>query len=223
MLKPIINKKTDILFIPLNPSEESSKQGHYFAANEVFWNSLKLSNLIKANLTKIGFINLKNKNSFIIKIENQFADLVVFKQSKKNYRGLVFSINDLASDIICSVSQKVNISYQHIQNTLKVLKDLNPKFAIIMHRKVRDDFIFKLRKDLINKFREKEFEKWADKRNEFNKINSHLNPDWGPFGKVITGLNTSFFCIPFPSTQNGSFEQNISYWKKFKEFIDSGE
>lgn len=223
MLKPITNDnlKTDILFIPLNPAEESSDQGHYFVANIIFWTSLKKSELIKTNLTRIGYTNKKDKNSFLIKIEGRFADVVVFKESSKNYNNLVFSINDLATDIVCSNSPKVKITPKHIQDMLKLLKELNPKFAVIMHRKVRDEFLFGFRKDLLNSFVEKEFEKWIEKRIEFNKINTRLTLDWGPFGKVISGLNTSFFCIPFPSTQNGTPEQNILYWKQFREFIDN--
>lgn len=222
MLKPITNDelKTDILFIPLNPAEESSHQGHYFAANEIFWKSLKEAQLINTHYTKIGYKNLKGKDAFLIKIEGRYVDTVVFKESSKNYNNLVFSISDLASDIVCSDSLKVRVTNKHIQDLLQLLKEKSPKYAVLMHAKVKDKFLFSFRNDVINKFNEDEFEKWSDKRIGFNRINPKLGIDWGPFGKVIFGLDTSFFCIPFPSTQHSTLEQNILYWKQFREFID---
>lgn len=222
MLHPITNedKKTDILFIPLNPSEESSAQGHYFAANEIFWFSLKKSGLIKTNLTRVGFKNRKGKDDFLIKIEGRYADTVIFKESSKNYNNFIFSINDLAPDVVCSKGEKVIITNKHILDMYELIKKLNPNIAVVMHRKVRDEFLFSFRNDIFKRFNVTEFQNWAENRNKFKEINSQLKLEWGPFGKVIPGLETTFFCIPFPSTQNGTPEQNIQYWKVFKEFVD---
>lgn len=222
MLKPILNedKKIDILFIPLNPAEESSEQGHYFAANEIFWPSLKESKLINAHFTRVGYENKKGKNSFLFKIENRFADTVIFKESLKNLNNLVFSICDLAPDVVGSKGAKVIITQKHVKDMFDLISRLIPKIAVVMHARVRDEFLFSFRNDVFKKFNEEEFQNWTEHRNKFKEINPQLTLDWGPFGKVIPGIETTFFCIPFPSTQNGTLEQNVQYWKSCKEFID---
>ena len=42
----------------------------------------------------------------------------------------------------------------------------------------------------------------------------------GSYGKIIRDLDTRFFSIPFPTTQNGSYEDNKNYWKELKKYID---
>jgi len=234
-LKPIINNNTDILFIPLNPAPISDDFSHYFSHNKVFWLSLQRSKLISATIQYVEeYSNLKKKDLPILKIENNFADVAAFKKNTYNYKELIFSIRDLAPDIVHAKSEKVRITTNHCSQLLEVIKSLEPKFAVIMHSKVRNELFKYLKSTEIDKensvfqivskenvyFNFKEQESTNENREELSKKMSRFGDSNGPYGKIIKNLDTLFFSIPFPSTQNGSQAENEEYWKSLKKYID---
>ncbi len=212
MLKPILHDKTDILFIPLNPGEESSRLGHYFAANDVFWKSIQIAGFFKSGICLSEYTNGKGKKDYKVLIDDNYADEVVFRTNKKNYNSFFFGVHDLAHDIVDSKSTNVKVTSQHINHMRNQLKKLNPKFAIIMSREVKDKLMVPMRERWNSEFNRDEYNRWSVARKDFRKIKEKMKEDWGPWGRVINDLDTYFFCIPFPSTQFGSRNQHFDFW-----------
>jgi hypothetical protein len=228
-LTPLINKKTDILFIPLNPPNGSAKVGHYFAENNIFWDSLYLSDLINEPPAYVRFVTPDNCNFIVAKIKDKFADEQIFKTRLYNYKYFGFSIHDIAPDFVCSESKKVHPQTYHFKILMDLLDKLKPKFAIIMHQKVRDEFLLEYtQKPILNvekqkfiiRFDKEIFEKYIGERKKMNDKNPNFGSHNGPYGRILKDLSTNFFSIPFPSIRNGIQADHTDFWKCFKNFID---
>ena len=209
-LTPIINPNTDILFRPLNLADSSSDEGHYFAFNKLFWSTLQRSKLINVSLTLIDSV-YKGKKKTLVKINGKYADDIIFKRNDFNYNNLVFSIRDLAPDIISSKSSAVKITYQHNSELLNILNQIKPKIALLLHSKVRNKFLSFLEN--------KTFSYNYEASNSYSKVRE---VNVGPYGKLINELDIFFYCIDFPSNYNNNLETDSYFqqWKSFRSFLD---
>jgi hypothetical protein len=218
-LEPFIDDNTNILFIPLNPSEDSNEKEHYFACNNIFWSSLKKSKLI--NVKEYFRVQTTMKNGepkFLIKIDNSYADLAIFKNTGRTYNNIIFGIRDLFPEVVCSNSSEVRVKRNHITDMLKIIENLKPNIALLMHGKVRDKLLF--HHNLIGiKFNSEEYFRWESQREEYKRITPRMQ-NFGAMGKVFDKISTFFYSIPFPCDRNGTPEQNAKYWELFKNFID---
>lgn len=221
MLSPIVNNNTDILFIPLNPSKESSRLGHFFAANELFWATMHTAGFFKASIFLKQYANEERIKKYLVLIQNQYADEVIFKTHTKNFRDNIYSIHDLVPDFVSSNSNDVKISSYHILNIFQVIKELNPRFVIIMHEMVKKRLLVSSRDNSKLDFNNQEYQKWATSRKEFHQIKQQLSDDWGAWGKVFSTLNAFFFCVPFPSTQCASRNEHTLFWEAIMKDIKS--
>tara|TARA_B100000131_G_C17797626_1_gene484060 strand:- start:36 stop:605 length:570 start_codon:yes stop_codon:yes gene_type:complete len=119
-LKPFIRKNLDILFIALNPPEESNKKGHYFSVKQSLWNQLYKSGLISEIVDK------------------EIADEQVFGSNKLNYNNWQYGIIDLVPDIVKTDGAKVKPTDDHVKKLIENICYYKPKIALIIEYKVRD-------------------------------------------------------------------------------------
>lgn len=215
MLNPIINKNTDIFFIPLNPPETSSRLGHYFACNSLFWDSLFYSDVITEATSEKKHYSIDGSEDYVHKIDDQFADDIIFRTNKYNYKHLVYSIRDIVPDIIEGDSKLVEATAEHSKKMLELLQESKPKIALLLHAEARNGFIFKFLRNNYLLFNDIEFNNFRAEREKLG-----FGPKMGPYGKIVKELDTFFYCIHFPSKRNNKGGIYIDYWKAFKKFLD---
>ena len=173
-LKPFIGLNLDILFMPLNPSEKSENDGHYFSQNKIFWNQLYSSGLITKK------ININNTPIL--------SDVEIFKKNSYNYNNFNYGIKDLVPDIVSGNSKEVRSflinneekAELYCSNFKNDILKYNPKVVIMMHRFVADFFYKKYLK------------------------NQKVKMNQGFLGRPLIEHNckTNFFIVPFPSSMH---------------------
>lgn len=133
-LKPFLRPKLDILFVGLNPPEESNENGHYFSgSNSRFFQLLYLSGLITEPVRKAT------------------ADEIVFSSTAINYRGNEYGVVDLVDHLVETNSGKVRTTRENVEHLIQRIRQLEPRFVCLIHSKVRDalnrhpDFVCRLK------------------------------------------------------------------------------
>lgn len=111
-----------ILFVPLNPPDQSDLNGHYFSRVSTFFDILIDSGLIKRRITNL--------------LE---ADEQVFGDKEINFRNLNFGIKDLVS-IVETDSRKVKATREDMERILNIADVFQPGIICLMHSKVRKAF-----------------------------------------------------------------------------------
>ena len=120
-LKPFTRPGLDVLFVALNPPQQSNSNGHYFSGNSsAFFKLLALSGLITEPVLKA------------------FADEKVFGTTEINHLGASFGVIDLVDDVVETNSAKLRVTKAHVNDLISRIRNLNPRFVCVIHSKVRD-------------------------------------------------------------------------------------
>lgn len=120
-LTPFTRQGLDVLFVALNPPEQSNSNGHYFSGNKAaFFKLLEMSGLITQPVPKA------------------FADEIVFGGTEVNYLNSSFGVIDLVEDVVETDSGEVPVTADDVNRLLMRIRDLKPRFVCVIHSKVRD-------------------------------------------------------------------------------------
>lgn len=122
ILTPFERPDLDILFVGLNPAEESNRNGHYFSVKSSLWEQLAIAGLITEPLH--------------FDERWRTADRVVFGSTKINYRGWSYGVTDLLPDVVNSDSSAVSPKWHHGEELIRRVALLKPRMAIVLHAKV---------------------------------------------------------------------------------------
>ncbi len=125
MLYPFVRHGLDVLFVGLNPANQSSNKGHYFSTNPAFWNQLFDSGLI----TRPVNMNV--------------ADDQVFGSTSINANHWEFGITDLVNFHAESNSTKVNPTTENCIELMQTIIEFEPKIVVLLHSKVIKSFVEK--------------------------------------------------------------------------------
>jgi G:T/U-mismatch repair DNA glycosylase len=118
-LKPYLRTDLDVLFIGLNPPEQSNSNGHYFSGKQSrFFELLAASGLITR------------------RIPRACADETVFGTTEINYKGASFGVVDLVSGLVETKSEKVSVTREVIDHLVSQVRYVSPRFACVIHAKV---------------------------------------------------------------------------------------
>ena len=179
-LVPFVRKNLDILFIGLNPAKGSSQKRHYFSVNQAFWNQLYSSGLI------------------ISPVDKSNADEIIFGAVGNNFHGWSFGITDLITEIAESDSSKIKPSPNDCETLSGLIQKLSPKVAILLHRKVLENFL--------------------------SFVSCPLpTTNSGQVGTIIANCPTMFFDIAFPHGNAISSQEKIIQYQKVKHYLESLE
>ena len=121
-LRPFIRPRLDVLFVALNPSEQSNDRGHYFSGKQSrFFKLLGLSGLT------------------VEEVDRTVADDIVFGGNALNYKGADFGVTDLVDDLVKTDSSDVVVERRHVDQLLARIRGFEPRFICVIHSKVRDE------------------------------------------------------------------------------------
>lgn len=123
MIYPFIRSNLDILFVGLNPSNTSSRKGHYFSTNPSFWNQLYEAGLI------------------LKQVDMNTADDIVFGSCNYNFNHWEFGVTDLVNFFAQSDSSIVKPTHQNCVELCETIKKYEPKSVVILHSKVVNIFL----------------------------------------------------------------------------------
>lgn len=120
-LRPFLRPNLDVLFVALNPPDESNENGHYFSGrNSRFFDLLYRSRLITEDVPKLT------------------ADETVFGGTSINHKHAAFGVVDLVDGYVQTNSSRVRVQDSHVQLLIKRLRQFSPRFICLIHSKVRD-------------------------------------------------------------------------------------
>ena len=120
-LMPFLRPPLEVLFIALNPPQQSNSTGHYFSG--------KTS----------GFFKLLAASGLITReIPQARADGMVFGSTEINYLGSSFGVVDLVDDLVETNSTSVRVTSDHVTRLIGRILEVRPRFACVIHSKVRD-------------------------------------------------------------------------------------
>lgn len=118
-LKPFLSENLDVLFVGKNPSETSSRHGHYFSTKPQLWDQLFESGLITHPVDMMS------------------ADEIVFGSNKINCDGWRYGITDLVPEWAESHSRRVPITDEHCRRLTSTIQQCMPRAVVLMHHDVR--------------------------------------------------------------------------------------
>jgi hypothetical protein len=120
-LKPFTRRGLDVLFVALNPPEQSNSNGHYFSGD------------------RSAFFKLLQHSGLITKpVDKAFADEKVFGSTEVNYLNASFGVIDLVEDVVETDSGEVPVTADDVKRLLMRIRELKPRFVCVIHSKVRD-------------------------------------------------------------------------------------
>ena len=120
-LKPFLRYPLDVLFVALNPPQQSNSNGHYFSGKgSRFFKLLAESELITREIPRTR------------------ADEIVFGTTEVNYAGSSYGVVDLVNDLVETSSARVRVTPSHIKSLISRIVEVRPRFACVIHSKVRD-------------------------------------------------------------------------------------
>jgi hypothetical protein len=120
-LRPFLRRPLDVLFIALNPPQQSNLNGHYFSG--------KRSRLFKL---------LAASRLITREIPRACADEIVFGSTEINYARSSFGVVDLVDDLVETNSTRVRVTPAHVARLINRVREIHPRFACVIHSKVRD-------------------------------------------------------------------------------------
>lgn len=136
-----LRRNLDILFIALNPPEQSNNNGHYFSGNQsTFFKQLYLSGLINEELDKT------------------VADKLVFGENKSNYKNKSYGIIDLVPKLAETNGGLVQVKNEDVALMIERIIKFKPKIVCILHSKIMKSFARFTRIDLIYGYNGKLFD-----------------------------------------------------------------
>lgn len=175
-LKPFLRPKLHVLFVALNPAEQSNANGHYFSGDASrFFQLLHQSGLITSPVSKAT------------------ADDVVFGSNRLNIGGSQFGVVDLVEDVVRSQSGRVSPTRRHVAILMERIQALKPRFACIMHWKVRAAL------------------------NAHGGLTRPLS--YGLGGALLPGSTTRFALNYFPNGNNIADEKKLAIFRQLKDAL----
>ena len=128
-------------------------------------------------------------------VDKIVADDLVFGSSGINANGWEYGITDLVNYLAESDSRKVNPTRENCKELMQTILEYKPKVVVLLHGKII--------KHLVNGFLGKE------------------DVEYGNLGKLIDGLDTVFFNVPFPCGNAITSEAKVELYKQIKETLES--
>lgn len=120
-LKPFLRPNLDVLFVALNPPEQSNANGHYFSGKgSRFFHLLYLSGLLISDVPKNA------------------ADDMVFGSTAVTVGGLEFGVVDLMEEVVETSSARVRPERLHVDGLVSRVRTFDPRYVCVIHSKVRD-------------------------------------------------------------------------------------
>lgn len=121
-LRPFVRPHLDVLFVGLNPPDQSNSNGHYFSGDQS------------------RFFKLLHKSGLVTKAVHTInADEIVFGSTNLNYHNRAFGVVDLVRGIVQTDSGKVRVTRLHVGALLEDIRKYEPRFVCVIHSKVRDE------------------------------------------------------------------------------------
>lgn len=118
-LHPFLRPNLDLLFVGLNPPEQSNANGHYFSGKQSrFFELIYRAGLITKPLSK------------------EIADEIVFDGTSVNYKQKAFGVIDLVSEHVMTNSGQVHPTKEHVDALLGTIAEQNPRIVCVIHGKV---------------------------------------------------------------------------------------
>ncbi len=119
-LKPYLRTGLDVLFVALNPSEQSNDNGHYFSGKQSrFFRLLELSGLINHGVDKLE------------------ADDRVFGANDINYLGAQYGVIDLVEERVETDSGKIKPGAEHVARLTQRILQYKPRYVCAIHGKIK--------------------------------------------------------------------------------------
>src|SRR5262252_1159061 len=104
-LKPFTRHGLDVLFVALNPPEQSNSNGHYFSGD------------------RSAFFKLLQHSGLITKpVDKAFADEKVFGSTGINYLNASFGVIDLVEDVVETDSGEVPVTADDVNRLLRRIR-----------------------------------------------------------------------------------------------------
>jgi len=117
-LNPYLHPDLDVLFIALNPPDQSNSNGHWFSGRQSRFFEL---------LVRSGLITQR--------IDRACADVTVFGTNKINCNGASFGVVDLVS-VVETNSGRVKVKKENVAKLVSQIRSRSPRFACVIHSKV---------------------------------------------------------------------------------------
>ena len=128
-------------------------------------------------------------------VDKNDADEHVFRSSRINANGWVYGITDLVNYLAESDSRKVNPTREHCKDLMQTILEYKPKVVVLLHGKIIKHFV----KGFLGK----------------------EDVEYGNLGKLIDGLDTVFFNVPFPHGNPITSEAKVELYKQIKDTLES--
>ncbi|HME55371.1 MAG TPA: uracil-DNA glycosylase family protein [Candidatus Lokiarchaeia archaeon] len=124
-LTPYFEGHLEILFVPLNPAEESNAEMHYFSGKEgqAFWDLLHPC-LIDKHIEK--------------RLGNVYADDIVFGGTSINHNHWRYGIHDLMCNLVNSKSEEVTVEDPYCEYLVDQVKVKCPDVVVLFGNDVQD-------------------------------------------------------------------------------------
>lgn len=123
------------------------------------------------------------------------ADELVFGSTRINANGWKYGITDLVNYFAESDSRKVNPTHANCKELMQTILEYKPKVVVLLHGKIIKHFV----KSFLGK----------------------EDVEYGNLGKLINGLDTVFFNVPFPCGNAITSEVKVELYKQVKEVLES--
>ena len=123
------------------------------------------------------------------------ADEQVFGSSRLNANGWEYGVTDLVNFLAESDSREVKPTIDNCMDLMQTIINYKPKVVVLLHSKVIKCFVkvFLGKKDV----------------------------GCGNLGKLVDGLDTVFFNVPFPHGNNITSKEKVELYKQVKETLES--
>jgi G:T/U-mismatch repair DNA glycosylase len=176
-LKPFLRRELDVLFVALNAPVQSNNNGHWFSGSGSRFFKL----LARSGLT-------------VSEVPRETADDVVFGSVERNFRRASFGVVDLVPHLVETNSSKVRPTLDHAKQLLDVIQTHEPRFACVIHSKVRDAL---------------------DQSKLLTKC-----LDYGANGRLLSGCRTEFFMNYFPNGNKIPDTPKIAIFKQLRDQLE---
>jgi len=127
------------------------------------------------------------------RVDKNVADEIVFGSNRVNRAGLNYGVTDLVPKWAESASSKITPSNEDCRALVKSIKRHKPKVAVLLHSKVR------------------------------RALEAHLkvltDVEYGQLGRIIPGLATEFFSVPFPHGNAITTETKVGKYREIVRFL----
>lgn len=128
-------------------------------------------------------------------VDKLSADIEIFGKNEKNHNKWEFGITDLITEIAESDSSKIKPTLKNFEFLINQIELYKPKTVVLLHKKVLDSF----------------------NKNLF--LSKSIQVNEGNVGKLIKGVDTTFFSIAFPHGNTFTSKSKIEKYTELKQFL----